>query len=254
MLVTGTTDPDWMPIMKRAAAIVTDHGGRTSHAAIVSRELGLPAIVGTGNATEILHDEQEVTVSCAEGDEGFVYEGRADYAAEDTRLEDIPATRTKVMLNLANPAAALRWWRIPADGVGLARMEFVVSNAIRIHPMALVHFDGLKDDDAKHTIAELTRGYATKTEYFAHEFGTLLRRTLARLRSALDDPPYNFVIDSADRQHLGSPHVHWRLRIAPKLAMSGGFELGSAMAINPSSPEQDAAVLRVARTDDATQE
>ena len=180
VLVTGTTDPDWVPIMKRAAAIVTDHGGRTSHAAIVSRELGLPAIVGTGNATEILHDEQEVTVSCAEGDEGFVYEGRADYAAEDTQLEDIPATRTKVMLNLANPAAALRWWRIPADGVGLARMEFVVSNAIRIHPMALVHYDGLKDDDAKHTIAELTRGYATKTEYFVDR----LARGLGRIAAA----------------------------------------------------------------------
>ena len=112
--------------MKRAAAIVTDHGGRTSHAAIVSRELGLPAIVGTGNATQVLHDEQEVTVSCAEGDEGFVYEGTADFEAEELDLADIPATRTQVMLNLANPAAAFRWWRLPADGVGLARMEFVV--------------------------------------------------------------------------------------------------------------------------------
>ena len=142
ILVTQTTDPDWVPIMKRAAAIVTDHGGRTSHAAIVSRELGLPAIVGTGNATHVLHDEQEVTVSCAEGDEGFVYEGTADFEAEELDLEHIPATRTKVMLNLANPAAAFRWWRLPADGVGLARMEFVVSNHIKVHPMALVHFDG----------------------------------------------------------------------------------------------------------------
>ena len=159
ILVTRTTDPDWVPIMKRAAAIVTDHGGRTSHAAIVSRELGLPAIVGTGNATHVLHDEQDVTVSCAEGDEGFVYEGIADFEAQELDLADIPTTRTKVMLNLANPAAAFRWWRMPADGVGLARMEFVVSNHIKVHPMALVRYDTLKDEDAKRTIAELTAGY-----------------------------------------------------------------------------------------------
>jgi pyruvate,water dikinase len=108
VLVTGTTDPDWVPIMRRAAALVTDHGGRTSHAAIVSRELGLPAIVGAGNATHVLHDEQLVTVSCAEGDEGFVYEGRAKIETEEIDVAGIPATRTQVMLNLANPAAALR--------------------------------------------------------------------------------------------------------------------------------------------------
>src|SRR5581483_1384298 len=166
ILVTQTTDPDWVPTMKRAAAIITDHGGRTSHAAIVSRELGLPAIVGTGNATHILHDEQEVTVSCAEGDEGFVYEGHAEYETEELNFADIPATRTQVMLNLANPAAAFRWWRLPADGVGLARMEFVVSNHIKVHPMALVQYDALTDEDAKRTIAELTRGYTDRTEYF----------------------------------------------------------------------------------------
>ena len=115
-----------MPIMKRAAAIVTDHGGRTSHAAIVSRELGLPAIVGAGNATHLLHDEQEVTVSCAEGDEGFVYEGIADYDVEEVDFGSIPETRTKVMLNLANPAAAFRWWRIPADGVGLPSVPMMM--------------------------------------------------------------------------------------------------------------------------------
>jgi pyruvate,water dikinase len=177
ILVIQTTDPDWVPIMKRAAAIITDHGGRTSHAAIVSRELGLPAIVGTGNATHVLHDEQEVTVSCAEGDEGLVYEGHADYETEELHLDSVPATRTQVMLNLANPAAAFRWWRIPADGVGLARMEFVVSNHIKVHPMALVRYDTLKDEDAKRTIAELTRGYDDKTEYFVDR----LARGLARI-------------------------------------------------------------------------
>ena len=180
ILVTQTTDPDWVPIMKRAAAIITDHGGRTSHAAIVSRELGLPAIVGTGNATRVLHDEQEVTVSCAEGDEGFVYEGTADFEVQELDLEHIPTTRTKVMLNFANPAAAFRWWRIPADGVGLARMEFVVSNQIKVHPMALVRYDTLKDEDAKRAIAELTQGYEDKTEYFVDH----LARGLARIAAA----------------------------------------------------------------------
>ena len=152
--------------MKRASAIVTDHGGRTSHAAIVSRELGLPAIVGTGNATHVLHDEQEVTVSCAGGDEGVIYEGIAEFTTETLRLDDLPQTRTKIMLNLANPSAAFRWWRLPFDGVGLARMEFVVNNALKVHPMALVHFDQLKDEAAKAEIAELTKGYADKTDYF----------------------------------------------------------------------------------------
>jgi pyruvate,water dikinase len=185
VLVTETTDPDWVPIMKRAAAIVTDHGGRTSHAAIVSRELGLPAVVGTGDATRVLHDEQEVTVSCAEGDEGFIYEGKADYETADLDLGSIPATRTKVMLNLANPAAAFRWWRIPADGVGLARMEFVVSNHIKIHPMALVRYDRLKDEEARRAILELTQGYDDKTEYFVDR----LARGLSRIAAALHPKP-----------------------------------------------------------------
>ncbi len=179
ILVTQTTDPDWVPIMKRAAAIITDHGGRTSHAAIVSRELGLPAIVGAGDATHVLHDEQVVTVSCAEGDLGFVYEGVADYATEGLDLAAIPTTRTKIMLNLADPAAAFRWWRIPADGVGLARMEFVINNHIKIHPMALVRYDTLKNEDAKRSIAQLTVGYDDKTEYFVDRLAQALARIAA---------------------------------------------------------------------------
>ena len=180
VLVTATTDPDWVPIMKRAAAIVTDHGGRTSHAAIVSRELGLPAVVGTGDATRLLHDQQAVTVSCAEGDQGFVYEGIGEFEVDELSLDDIPETRTQVMLNLANPAAAFRWWRLPADGVGLARMEFVVNNQIKVHPMALVRYDSLRDEDAKRRIGELTEGYADKTEYFVDR----LARALARIAAA----------------------------------------------------------------------
>ena len=185
VLVTSTTDPDWVPVMKRAAAIITDHGGRTSHAAIVSRELGLPAIVGTGNATHVLHSEQDVTVSCAEGDEGFVYEGTATFETETVDVANLPETKTKVMLNLANPGAAFRWWRLPADGVGLARMEFVIANAIRIHPMALVKFQALKDDDTKAEIAALTADYPDKTEYFVDQ----LSRGLARIAASAYPKP-----------------------------------------------------------------
>ncbi|BCH32289.1 phosphoenolpyruvate synthase [Mesorhizobium sp. L-8-10] len=185
ILVTRMTDPDWVPVMKRAAAIVTDHGGRTSHAAIVSRELGLPAIVGTGNATERLHDEQDVTVSCAEGDQGFVYEGEAAFETDVVDVNNLPTTRTELMLNLGNPSAALRWWRLPADGVGLARMEFVVGNHIRVHPMALARFDRLKDEAAKREIATLTAGFPDKTEYFVDG----LARGLGRIAAALYPKP-----------------------------------------------------------------
>ncbi|KUY85422.1 phosphoenolpyruvate synthase [Burkholderia territorii] len=179
VLVTHTTDPDWLPVMRRAAAIITDHGGRTSHAAIVSRELGLPAIVGTGNATRMLHDQQEVTVSCAEGEAGFVYEGIAQYHVEAIDLTDLPATRTQVMLNLANPAAAFRWWRLPADGIGLARMEFVISNHIKVHPMALAHYDALTDAHAKREIDALTSGYDDPSNYFVDRLAHGLARIAA---------------------------------------------------------------------------
>lgn len=185
ILVASTTDPDWVPIMKRAAAIITDHGGRTSHAAIVSRELGLPAVVGTGDATLVLHSGQDVTLSCAEGDDGFVYEGRAEVKTTAVDVTHLPATNTKVMLNLANPAAAYRWWRLQADGIGLARMEFVISNAIRIHPMALVHYAGVRDEAAKEEIARLTLGYASKTDYFVDR----LSRGLARLCATVYPKP-----------------------------------------------------------------
>jgi pyruvate,water dikinase len=166
ILVTQITDPDWVPIMKRAAAIITDHGGRTSHAAIVSRELGLPAVVGTGNATALLDSGRKITVSCAEGDTGHIYDGIGEYEETDIAVEELPQTRTKVMLNMANPAAAMRWWRLPADGIGLARMEFIVGTQIKIHPMALVQFDHLKDSRARREIERLTRGYEDKVQYF----------------------------------------------------------------------------------------
>lgn len=179
VLVTSTTDPDWVPIMKRASAIVTDHGGRTSHAAIVSRELGVPAVVGCGDATHVLHDQQEVTICCAEGDEANVYDGYAEFAIEDLSLEDVPETKTKVMLNLANPAIAARWWRLPSDGVGLARMEFVISNTIRVHPMALLNFSDLRDVQVREKIEILTKGYNDKAEYFVDQLALGLSRIAA---------------------------------------------------------------------------
>ena len=185
ILVTSTTDPDWVPIMKRAAAIVTDHGGRTSHAAIVSRELGLPAIVGCGDATHELHDEQEITVSCAEGEDGFVYAGHAEISVEEQRLDAVPDTTTDVMLNIANPAAAFRWWRLPVAGVGLARMEFVVNSAVKVHPMALVKFDALKDTAAREAIEELTSGYDDKPQYFVDQ----LARGLSRIAAVCHPKP-----------------------------------------------------------------
>jgi pyruvate,water dikinase len=166
VLVTTMTDPDWVPVMRRAAAIVTDHGGRTSHAAIVSRELGIPAIVGAGDATRLLKDDQDITVCCAEGDRGHVYRGILPFGETEVNLEDIPETRTQIMMNIASPDAAFRWWRLPCKGIGLARMEFIINNIIKIHPMALVRFDRLEDKKARHIIEELTEGYADKEEYF----------------------------------------------------------------------------------------
>ncbi|MCC9306096.1 phosphoenolpyruvate synthase [Kitasatospora sp. RB6PN24] len=165
VLVTAVTDPDWEPLMKRAAAIVTDHGGRTSHAAIVSRELGVPAVVGTGRATSVLNDGRQVTISCAEGADGHVYAGRVDFEESETDLGTLPATRTGVMLNLADPAAAFRWWQLPADGVGLARMEFMVAHQVRVHPMALVHPERLCDDE-RGQVDRLTAGHPDRPSYF----------------------------------------------------------------------------------------
>ena len=166
VLVTDKTDPDWQPIMKKAAAIITNRGGRTCHAAIVSRELGVPAIVGTEHGTEALRDGQAVTVSCAEGDTGFVYEGELPFDIQRTDLRELRRPRTKVMLNLANPEEAFGLSFMPNDGVGLARMEFIVTNSIKIHPLALVDFERLTDAAAKAEIERLTSDYADKPRFF----------------------------------------------------------------------------------------
>ena len=166
ILVTKMTDPDWVPVMQRAAGIVTDSGGRTCHAAIISRELGVPAVVGTGRATRLLQQHQEITISSAEGDRGHIYSGILDYEQSEVSLEGIPKTKTRIMMNIASPAAAFKWWKLPVDGIGLARMEFIINNVIKIHPLALVHFDRLKDRKAKQQIQQITPGYKDKKAYF----------------------------------------------------------------------------------------
>ncbi|MGN6325995.1 phosphoenolpyruvate synthase [Pseudolysinimonas sp.] len=166
ILVTEMTDPDWGPVMARAAGIVTEHGGTTSHAAIVSRERGIPAVVGTGNATSSLRDGQAVTLSCAEGEEGRVYAGILPFEREQIDPGSIPSTTTRLLVNVASPDAAFRWWRLPAAGVGLARMEFIVSDRIRVHPMALVHPERVSDPAERERIAGLTRGWPDGSAYF----------------------------------------------------------------------------------------
>jgi pyruvate, water dikinase len=166
VLVTDKTDPDWEPTMKRAAAIVTNRGGRTCHAAIVSRELGLPAIVGCENATELLHDGQPVTVSCAAGEMGFVYDGLLDYEVETTDLTGLARPNTKVMMNVGNPEEAFRLSMIPNDGVGLAREEFIITTYIKIHPKALLDHARLADAALREEIDRLTAGYADKPRFF----------------------------------------------------------------------------------------
>lgn len=168
VLVTDKTDPDWEPIMKKAAAIVTNRGGRTCHAAIVSRELGLPAIVGSENGTDVLHDGQIVTVSCAEGETGFVYDGDLPFAVERVVLSALPRPATKVMMNLGNPEVAFALAALPNDGVGLAREEFIITNFIKIHPLALLDYAQLDDAALKAEIDRLTMGYTDKAQFFVN--------------------------------------------------------------------------------------
>jgi len=165
VLVTTITDPDWEPIMKEAAAIITDRGGRTSHAAIVARELGIPAVVGTEKATRVLKTGQEVTVSCVEGEDGKVYEGKLAYEVHEIDPASLPKPKTKILLNVGNPELAFKLSQYPVDGVGLARMEFIFASWIRVHPLALTRYEQLPIR-VKRQVDELTRGYPTKEEYF----------------------------------------------------------------------------------------
>ncbi len=166
VLVTEKTDPDWEPIMKKAASIVTNRVGRTCHAAIVSRELGVPAVVGTEHGTDILRDGHVVTVSCAEGETGLVYDGKLPFTVERVLLKEVPRPATKVMLNIGNPEEAFALSFLPNDGVGLAREEFIISNAIKVHPLALLDYERLDDPVLQADIDRLTVGYSNKAQFF----------------------------------------------------------------------------------------
>ena len=165
ILVTDMTDPDWEPVMKRAAAIVTNRGGRTCHAAIIARELGIPAVVGCGNASEVLQEGQEVTVSCAEGDTGLIYEGLLNVSVEEVALDKMPKSPVKIMMNVGNPELAFSFAGIPSEGIGLARMEFIINRQIGIHPKALLEFDKL-DSDLQNEIRDRIAGYASPTAFY----------------------------------------------------------------------------------------
>jgi pyruvate,water dikinase len=178
VLVTEITDPDWEPIMKIASAIVTDRGGRTSHAAIVSRELGIPCIVGTGNATEVMQTGTDVTIDCSGGKDGFIYTGTLPFRRIDHRLDNLPELKTKVMVNVGSPDEAFKNHILPVSGVGLGRLEFIIMSHIRVHPNALVEYDKLKwfagegQQDKQELVAEideLTKGYEDKTRYYVDE-------------------------------------------------------------------------------------
>jgi pyruvate,water dikinase len=166
VLVTDMTDPDWEPIMKVASAIITNRGGRTCHAAIISRELGIPCVVGAGDATEKLTDGRTVTVDCSQGSTGYIYDGAVDFEVRETDLQELPRIKTQIMLNLASPEQAFEKSFLPNAGVGLAREEFIINSYIKVHPLALLRYDDLTDTHARHVIADMTRDYDSKTDYF----------------------------------------------------------------------------------------
>src|SRR5699024_11069148 len=168
VLVADMTDPDWEPIMKRASAIVTNRGGRTCHAAIIARELGIPAVVGAGNATEVLRDGDEVTVSAAEGDTGFVYEGLLDFTVSSSEVDSMPRLPTKIMMNVGNPEQAFGFSRLPNAGVGLARLEFIINRQVGIHPRALLELERLERDEPEiaATVRSKIAAYDSPRDYF----------------------------------------------------------------------------------------
>jgi len=185
LLVTERTDPDWEPILKLASGVITNQGGRTCHAAIIAREMGITAIVGCGDATERIPDGDWITASCSEGDEGRVYRGAVPFQLVEQDLGDLPSTRTQILMNVGNPEEAFNLAAIPCDGVGLARLEFIIANHIRVHPMALLQPERVSDAAAREAIAALTAGYATPADYYVD----LLAQGMARIAAAFYPRP-----------------------------------------------------------------
>lgn len=219
ILVTEMTDPDWEPIMKKASAIITNKGGRTCHAAIVAREMGLPAIVGCFNATDILNEKQIVTVSCAEGDSGFVYDGFVEFHKTETSLEDLPKVKTPIMLNVASPDIAFKFAHLPNAGVGLAREEFIINNYIRVHPMALLKHNELNDKNLSEQIRKITLGYDSEETFFIKRLSYGIARiassfypnkVIVRLSDFKSNEYYNLLGGSYFEPIEENPMIGWR--------------------------------------------
>jgi pyruvate,water dikinase len=191
VLVSDMTDPDWEPVMKRAAAIVTNRGGRTCHAAIIARELGIPAVVGCGNATDLIKNGQDVTVSCAEGDEGIVYEGRLNFERTQIELDSLPEIPVKIMMNVGNPDRAFDFANIPNHGVGLARLEFIINRMIGVHPQALLNYDSL-DEATREAVDEQMAGYDDPVTFFVNK----LAEGVATIAAAF--APYPVIVRMSD--------------------------------------------------------
>ncbi|MEE2953938.1 MAG: phosphoenolpyruvate synthase [Bacteroidota bacterium] len=219
ILVTEMTDPDWEPIMKKASAIITNKGGRTCHAAIVAREMGVPAIVGTENGTEVLFNSEEITVSCAEGDVGKVYNGIIPFRLKKTKLDNLPKTKTPIMLNIASPDLAFKFAKIPNAGVGLVREEFIINNYIQAHPLALLKHKRLKDEKLTEKIRILTRGFKNEETFFVKRLSYGIAKiasaffpktTIVRLSDFKSNEYYNLLGGEYFEPNEENPMIGWR--------------------------------------------
>lgn len=219
VLVTDMTDPDWEPIMKIASAIVTNKGGRTCHAAIVSRELGIPCVVGTGQATQLLKNNQEITVSCAEGEEGYIYKKLLLFRVKKTNLKNFRRPKTKIMMNIGSPDIAFSSSFIPNDGVGLAREEFIINEHIKIHPLALLNFAKIKDKKIKTQIEQITRGYKNKKQFFIDKLSEGIamiaaafypKDVIVRLSDFKSNEYANLIGGRLYEPHEENPMIGWR--------------------------------------------
>jgi pyruvate,water dikinase len=219
LLVTERTDPDWEPILRMASGVITNQGGRTCHAAIIAREMGITAIVGTGDATERVADGERITASCCEGDVGRVYRGALPFRVEERQIGDLPTTRTQILMNVGNPEEAFKLAQLPCDGVGLARLEFIIANQIRVHPMALLQPERVRDPEERHAIAALTAGYTHPADYYVDG----LSQGAARIAAAFFPKPVilrfsdfksneyaNLLGGSGFEPHEENPMIGWR--------------------------------------------
>ncbi len=219
VLVTEMTDPDWEPLMKKASAIITEKGGRTCHAAIVAREIGVPAIVGAIGAGSVVENGQEITVSCSEGSIGKIYKGRIHYKIKETAYSDFPVTKTPIMMNIGSPELAFQYSRIPNAGVGLAREEFIINNHIRAHPLALLKHRQLKDAQLSKSIKQLIEGYDSEEEFFINKLAQGIakiaaafypKRVITRLSDFKSNEYYNLLGGKYFEPTEENPMIGWR--------------------------------------------